>query len=405
MRYCLRRLTALFGLLIAKLLSLCGPTLIKVGQALATRADLFSEDFCAALGRLQDRLPQLPYAEVRATLAREYGPSWAEIFAEFDEDPIATANIAQVHVARLATGDPVAVKVLRPGIRARFVRDARRLNRLVFWMHRLGFLRGVPVVDACSQICDLLIAQTDLRAEAAAHAEFSAALEDLAWIPTLRTEYCTSSVLVMEYIPGLKRLSRPDVDPQNRIKCAGLALDSIYRMLFRTGVIHCDLHSSNILWHAKSERLVILDFGFHARLDRIERLYFCRFFLSVATADGATAAEILLATAQSTSSSFRRESFELAVGKLVERSSRLAASEFSIQQFVRSLFDIQYKNGVNGSPAFTMAILSLLILEGTIIALAPDLDFQREAIPYLCDALAEESNDLEVLPDSVKILG
>lgn len=82
----------------------------------------------------------------------------------------------------------------------------------------------------------------------------------------------------------------------------------------------------------------------------------------------------------------------------------MTASEFSIQRFVRSLFDIQYKHGVSGSPAFTMAILSLLSVEGTIIALAPDLDFQREAIPYLCEALAAESDDLEISPDRVKVL-
>lgn len=386
------------GTVLARLLEHLGPAFIKVGQVLSTRHDLFPPQVLAPLERLQDRVRPISAGEVRGLIERHFHRPLHEIFGEFDDVPLASASIAQVHVARLKRcGRRVVVKVKRPGIGRLVAHDAGILLRVVGSARALASLRDLPLTAAMQQVCDALVLQTDFEAEARAHQRFYRSLSHGVRIPELLPECCSSDFLVMEYLPGLVKVNAPSLSAAARQHAVLAGLRALYEMIFCAGLIHCDLHPGNLQSNAEGE-LAVLDFGFWAQLPDDARRMFAEFFLSIALNDGHTAAQIVCSSALWLGAGFNREAFEADLIDLIDRSSRLRADEFLVSEFVFALFSVQRRHGVAGSPDFTMAIVSLLIFEGIARPLYPGLDFQREAVPFLLHALEERGEVISAMP-------
>lgn len=375
------------GTVLARLLEHLGPAFIKVGQVLSTRHDLLPPQMLAPLARLQDRVRPISAGEVRNLIERHFRRPLHEIFEEFDGVPLASASIAQVHVARLKRcGRRVVVKMKRPGIDRLVAHDAGILLRVVRSARSLASLRDLPLAAAMQQVCDALVLQTDFEAEARAHQRFYRSLSRGVRIPELLPEFCSGDFLVMEYLPGLIKVNDPSLSAAARQHAVLAGLRALYEMIFCAGLIHCDLHPGNLQSSAEGQ-LALLDFGFWAQLPDDARRMFAEFFLSIALNDGRTATQIICSSALWLGADFNREAFETDLIGLIDRSSRLRADEFLVSEFVLALFSAQRLHRVAGSPAFTMAIVSLMIFEGIARPLYPGLDFQREAVPFLLHAL------------------
>src|ERR1700680_1436890 len=191
---------------LAAALHALGPSFIKLGQALSTRADLVGEDIATDLSALQDRLPPFPSAQARATIAAELGAPLESLFESFDDTVVAAASIAQVHLAVTLEGRPVAVKVLRPGIKAAFARDLD----LFLWIADLvertqPALRRLKPVAVVETLADTVRLEMDVRFEAAAASELRQNLEgdpdfrvpDIDWRRTSR------QVMTSERVSGI----------------------------------------------------------------------------------------------------------------------------------------------------------------------------------------------------------
>lgn len=374
------------GRTLGRFLEHLGPSFVKMGQLLSTREDLLPVELILPLARLQDQGDAVPWHVIQRLVELELGGPVASVFQEFAEVPLATGSIAQVHAAKLSTGRLVVVKVRRPSVSSRIDSDVRAVLQFANLLHRLPWVRGFPVEAALGKVCNALLMQTDFEAEAKVHARFHGNLFQLARIPVLYPEYCTPGLLVMERISGLVKMTDDRLSDESRERAITDALRILYQMIFCDGLIHCDLHPGNVFCGTDG-RPVLLDFGFWAELENEDRLAFARFFLCVTVGDGAGAAEVIRSTALECSDSFDSRVFEAQITELVDRSARASAEGFLVSDFLGALFSIQRKNGLLGSPAFTMAALSLLALEGTARHLFPSLDFQREAVPYLISAL------------------
>jgi len=370
------------GRTLVELLVSLGPTYVKLGQLLSTRRDLFSESTCRELERLQDGLPPVPFGVVRALFRRELGVKLGDVFSEIDRTAVASASVASVYRGRLRDGRLVAVKVLRPGIGTRIKADLALLQaatRLLGW---LPPLRHVPLRLAVDEFGACLVRQLDFKLEAASNRRLRSALSSHSHVlmPALVEELCSSSILTMDFVDGLPK-PRPVHGDVARMALLE-ACRALYRMIFVEGFVHCDLHQGNLHFLADG-RAALVDFGFMTELECDERLAFAAFFYSIATNDGARCAQIVIDTALYVPPDLKYEKFEADVIALIQSVSRARANEFQVAKFIVQLFDLQRHYRIMGTTAYTMVLLSLLIFEGIAKESYPDLDFQREALPFI----------------------
>ena len=373
------------GRTLAELFEALGPTYVKLGQLLSTRRDLLGEDAIRPLARLRDGLPPGPFRAVPALFREELGVEVGDAFRELEPVPVASASIATVYRGRLRDGRVVAVKVRRPDVARRVHADLRLLRLAGRLLGRLPPLRLVPVEATVEDFCVSLERQLDFTREAAASRRIRRALacEPGVAVPALVEELCGPSILTMEFMDGFRPLGAGGGEEARAALLS--AVRALYRMIFVEGCIHCDLHQGN-LGFLPGGRAAILDFGFVAEIGDEARLRFAEFFYAMATNDGARCARITRDTALSVPPGLAYRAFEAEVAALVDRVSRVSASEFRVADFVGRLFDLQRRYGLRGTSAFVMPILSLLVLEGIVKEVDPGLDFQREARPFVLRA-------------------
>jgi len=246
---------------------------IKVGQLISVMANLLPDAFRKELETLQDSAPPRPFSEIEIRLREEFGGKSAhEIFAEFEETPVASASIGQVHVARLRSGEKVAVKVQYPDIETIVATDLRALKRISRLAARLLPDWGWNVIY--SEIQKMVMSELDYRQEAEAMttiaANFAGRTDVL--IPRVFGDYSTGRVLIMQWVDGVKvgdltGITSAGID---RLKSARLCIEAYCKQIFVDGVYHADPHPGNLLLSAGAGGgdpvLVFLDFGATARI-------------------------------------------------------------------------------------------------------------------------------------------
>lgn len=260
---------------VRRTLEQCGGMFVKLGQVASTRPDLVPESLAVELGHLQSNAEPAPIDEVRALLQQEFGRSPDEVFERFDWEPLASASIAQVHRARLRTGEEVVLKVQRPGVQDIIRRDLDVLNHLARTAAaRTTVGRDYNVVELASEFGSSLTAELDFTVEARNTAEAAANLagEANVVVPAVYPEYCTTKVLVMDFLPGVS-VARTDLFEEmgvDRRVLAEQVLRVALRQMLVDGFFHSDLHPGNI-FVLPGDKVGMLDFGAVGRIDPITK--------------------------------------------------------------------------------------------------------------------------------------
>ncbi|MEO3762577.1 AarF/UbiB family protein [Streptomyces sp. B5E4] len=369
-----------------------GGAYIKVGQLLATRPDLIGPRLADRLSRLQDDVAAMSGADALAVLERSRLPLPASAFSAVAKGPVASGSIACVYRWEPEPGAPVALKIRRPDAAATVPIDTAMLRRFARLLAKTPWMRSSPIVAIVDDLCAAVLQQLDLDRERVMLARLRGTLAHEAQIvvPAPVDEYSNSELLAMEFIDGLDRGMFATAAPRLRDEGIATLVRAMYELVFVHGFVHIDLHQGNAYLLADG-RLVLLDVGFAHVLSDFSRERFTRFFGGMVTGRGQECAEILLSTTKGVDHHDQNlDRFRAEVVQLVEESAELDVAHFSVPRFAARLFQIQQSNGYYAEPEMMFPLLCLIALEGTVNSLAPHMDFQIEAAPYIMSSLIDQ---------------
>jgi ubiquinone biosynthesis protein len=266
-----------------------GPSFIKLGQLMSTRADLFPPEYIDELKKLQDRIPPIPFKEIQSVVEGELGQPLSEIFADFVEESLAAASVAQVHLAQLKTGENVAVKVIRPGIEKKIREDIRLMFYFAEKIERSFEIgRIIGAVNLVKEFERSIFRELDMYSEGGNIERFATNFkdDDDLHIPKVYWNHTARSVLTMEHIVGIKMDQVADIiakgiDPK---EIAMIGLRSFSRQLMEFGLFHADPHPGNTIVMYDG-RVSLVDFGITGYLDEETMMQIANIFLGYAEHD------------------------------------------------------------------------------------------------------------------------
>jgi predicted unusual protein kinase regulating ubiquinone biosynthesis (AarF/ABC1/UbiB family) len=363
-----------------------GPTFIKIGQMLATRADLLPVPYLKELAELQDAVPPFSNRRAMEIIETELRYPVKDLFSEMSERPVASASLGQVYRARLKTGEEVAVKVQRPGLAERVAEDLDLLRWIARMLDR--FPRLFPGADwhaAIEEFDRVIHEEMDYCREAASARQFRENFRDWRgiYVPLVFGDLTSRRVLVMEFIRGTK------VTDLEGLKAAGHEPRRINELLYRTyfkqlledGFFHADPHPGNLLVMADG-RLAIFDFGMVGRISRELQRQMVEAFFHLYNRDVAGVVDDLVALGFLAPEA-DLQAFRLIVAEVFARKLDLKLGEVRFRDLTYDLAPVIYEHPITTPAHFTYLIRALMTLEGISIIMNPDFNFFYVARPYV----------------------
>ena len=354
-----------------------GPTFVKLGQLLSTRADLVPPVYIDALSRLQDKCEPVPYAAIEEVVTAELGARLARAFQSFDPTPLASASLGQVHRAVLRDGRTVAVKVQRPGVREQVVEEMEVIEELAEFVDghtELG--RSYGFGGMVEEFRRTIMAELDYRAEAAnlrVLATNLAGYERIV-VPQPIDDYSTALILTMEMVDGrnvgsLGPLARHDFDGS---ALARELFDAYLDQILLDGFFHADPHPGNVLLTTDG-RLALIDLGMVARVGPQTQDELVRLLLAVSEGDGPAAAKVMAGLGEQRTE-WDRAKFERKITALLDENRGVTVGRLEAGRVVGELARIAGDCGLRPPAELTMLSKALLNLDQVANRLDPDFD-------------------------------
>jgi len=367
-----------------------GPIFVKFGQMLSTRRDLLPADIADQLAQLQDRVPPFSSEQVRETLERAYRRPVEQVFASFDREPVASASVAQVHLAILPDGTPAAVKVLRPNIAATIEKDLALMQAGATLVEKLwSDGKRLRPRDVVAEFEKTIHDELDLGREAANCSQLRRNFlhSPLLLVPEVYWDWCTGEVMVMQRMSGIQ-ISRVE-----ELRAAGIdvprlaraGVEIFFTQVFRDGFFHADMHPGNIFVSVEpSERgkYIALDFGIMGTLSERDKSFLAQNFLAFFRRDYRRVATAHIESGWVPSDT-RVDELESEVRAVLEPIFDKPLKDISLARVLVSLFRASRRFNVEIQPQLVLLQKTLLNIEGLGRALDPDLDLWVTAKPFL----------------------
>jgi len=363
-----------------------GATFVKFGQMLSTRPDLLPPDIISELAKLQEDVPSFSFKIVQATVEEELGKSLQELFHTFDEEPLGRGSLAQVHRAVTHEGQVMAVKIRRPQIQQDVERDLSLLLELAQLLERhVPESKVFDPVGLVKHFTRTIRREMNFRREARTIGEFAKLFEDdpRLHVPCVYDEYCSTAILSMEYITGVKvddveKIQSFGIDPRE-VAFAGAQI--FMRQAFDFGIFHGDPHPGN-LRILPNGSLVMLDFGMIGFLDDKKRERLVDLFLSIVRHDVDRAVEAILELGQP-SVPIERTLLQADVRDFIEAYYGIPLDQLDIGQLLTDFIGILSNHGLRCPGDLMLLIRAIITLEGVGRKLDPDFNIANVLSPFV----------------------
>jgi ubiquinone biosynthesis protein len=380
-----------------------GATYVKVGQLLSGRGDLLPPDYISEFSKLLDAAPPVPIDEIRAAIEDELGAPVGDLFATFDEVPVASASIGQVHRATLPDGQVVAVKVQRPGIEDVVEADLRLLlGQVRFLARRSGVVRDYNLVAAAEELARSLQEELDYKVEGrnAERLRSDLCSDPRVVIPCVHWNLTSRRVITLDYLDGIKlsepeRLRQAGVDPSAAVR---LGVEIFLTQIFDHGFYHADPHPANIMVidgadTGASNRIGLVDFGTAGYLTPGQKELLGDMFLQLLDQDADGLARTVLRMG-ATRGRPSVEAMERDLQRLLIRYWGVALEQISIGEMLSEIFKTAYQYRVYLPGDLTLLGKTILTLEGTTRGLDPEFVLADAVRPFAEQLVRERLSPL-----------
>lgn len=382
-----------------------GPAAIKLGQTLATRPDLVGEEAAHNLLALQDQLPPVDFALIRAEIERSFEKPLEALFSSFDPVPVGAASVAQVHRAMTTEGRKVAVKILRPGVREKFARDIDTYEWAAAHLEGLGGeasrLRPRMVIANFKR---WTVRELDLRREAASASELADTMRAHPGyrVPAIDWDRTNGRVMTLDWIDGVKISDTAALDAagHDRKALAQRLVLAFLTQAINGGYFHADMHQGN-LFVEPDGTIVAIDFGIMGRIDRRARQWLAEILYGLTTGNYRRVAEIHF-EAQYVPSYHSVDEFATALRAVGEPMRGKPVSELSVGQMLDGLFAITRDFDMQTQPHLLLLQKTMVMVEGIATQLDPEINMWETSAPFVRAWVRDELGPEAAIADRVR---
>lgn len=379
-----------------------GPTYIKLGQLLSTRPDLLPDEYLNALSNLQDNVSPVPFEEVKEIIEKELGTKISKAFNSFDEKPLASASIGQVHRAELHSGKPVAVKVQRPGIAKQFMEDLETLDELTaLAVKHLETAKTYAIDEVFAELRRILINELDYKKEAQNLKTLSKNLKqyDNLIIPAPVDDYSSTRVLTMEFVSGKKITS---LSPLRKMEndFSGLVeelVEAYLQQIINDGFAHADPHPGNIKF-TENNQIALIDLGMVARFTPHLQENLIELLLAISQSNGERTAHCLLKMSELSEESQKKQ-FSKTVSDVIMESENSRAKDLQTGRILIQLNRLALTTHIKLPVEINILGKILLNLDQIVAMLDPDFDL-RAAIQRNVHEIMRKKMISELKPEN-----
>ncbi len=370
-----------------------GPTYVKLGQIISSRAEQLPPDWREQMAKLQSNVEPFPADIAEKIIARELGAPVNELYASFDRQPLAAASTAQVHRATLPDGQEVVVKVQRPDIDVTVRADLNVMRDLTRYLElRFNWARNSDIHAIATEYAENILLEIDYTNEAFNGRLLARNMQVFpeVHVPAIYSDLSTGRVMTQEFIRGVKitDVARLDEAGVDRTHLAVTFMRAIVKQVLYDGFFHGDPHPGNVLVDPQTSQIIFLDLGMMGTLTPDKRMAIADLLWALSSNDRREIAKTVLGL----TTSFKpvdEEQFVANVDRLLTRYTTFADSTMSISTAMKALLDAMYTAGLRMDPQLTLALKAMIQAEETVRTLDPSLPLVDTAFNATKELLVE----------------
>ena len=382
-----------------------GPTYIKLGQIMSLRSDILPKKYCDELMRLRSDVAPMPFEEMLSVIDESYGFSWNDVFARIEVEPLGAASIAQVHRARLKTGEDVVVKVQRRGIYDVMSRDIALMHKAVKLVPPISLKEMVDIDMVLDEMWRVAQEEMNFLTEASNMEEFARNNRDVAFVdtPKLYKEYSTAHVLVMEYIEGCQIDNKEELikNGYDLDEVGSKFIDNFIRQVMEDGFFHADPHPGNV--RVRDGKIVWIDMGMMGRLTEHDRIEISKAIQGIAINDIGMIQQAILAIGEFRGKPDEAKLYEDIRG-LIDNYGQQDIRDVDIAAFLQELMEVMKANKISMPHGLTMLARGLVQMEGVLADICPDINMAEIASARMKVQMFQKFDWKKELKDDGKLL-